>query len=81
MKKVYRFTAKWCQPCKMLTKTLEGISSDIEIMIIDIDENITLPSMYGVRSVPTMVMVDNDQEIKRMTGIKSAQEIEQWLTS
>ena len=81
MKKVYRFTAKWCQPCKMLTKTLRSINPDIEIVIVDIDEDIDLPMKYGVRSVPTMIMIHNDEEIKRMTGVKSAQEIEDWLTN
>jgi thioredoxin-like negative regulator of GroEL len=36
---------------------------------------------YVVRSVPTMIMIHNDEEIKRMTGVKSAQEIEDWLTN
>ena len=37
MKKLYRFTASWCQPCKALSKNLEEAKLDIPIEVIDID--------------------------------------------
>ena len=39
MKKVIRFTASWCQPCKMLAKTLEDVHTNLPIEIVDIDKD------------------------------------------
>jgi thiol-disulfide isomerase/thioredoxin len=37
MKKIFRFTASWCQPCKALAKNLEAANLNIPIEVIDID--------------------------------------------
>ncbi len=38
MRKVLKFSASWCGPCKMLSKTIEGIETDVVIEEVDIDE-------------------------------------------
>ena len=78
-KKVLRFTASWCQPCKMLAKTLEGIPTDYTIEVIDIDENRELAIQYGVRGVPTLVMLENDAEVKRIVGMQTEGFLKEWL--
>ena len=78
-KKVLRFTASWCQPCKMLAKTLEGIPTDYPIETIDIDENQELSIQYGVRGVPTLVMLENDVEVKRIVGMQTEGFLKDWL--
>lgn len=78
-KKVLRFTASWCQPCKMLAKTLEDIAIDYPIDVIDIDENQELAIQYGVRGVPTLVMLENDAEVKRITGVQTEGFLKEWL--
>lgn len=80
MKKVLRFTAGWCQPCKMLAKNLEGISVGFPIEVIDIDDTTDTAMVYGVRSVPTMIMIGDDgQELKRHVGVMQKQDLENWL--
>lgn len=79
MKKVLKFSATWCGPCKMLAKNLESVSTDIQIVDIDIDKNGPLAQQYGVRGVPTMVMLDEDEEVKRFVGVRSLKELENWL--
>lgn len=79
MKRVLRFTATWCQPCKMLAKNLESVNSIVPIEVIDIDENTDVAVEYGIRSVPTLVMLDENMEVKRMSGTKSLKELEDWL--
>ena len=79
MRKVLRFTASWCQPCKMLAKTLEGITTDYPIEVIDIDENQDLAIQYGVRGVPTLVMLQNDVETKRTVGVLTEGVLKDWL--
>jgi thioredoxin 1 len=79
MKRILRFTASWCQPCKMLAKTLEEINTDIPIEVVDIDVHSDIAMDYNIRSVPTLVMKDGNIEMKRMVGMKSKQDLAEWL--
>ena len=79
MKRILRFTASWCQPCKMLAKTLEDVNTDIPIEVIDIDVHSDVAMEYNIRSVPTLVMKDGNIEMKRMVGMKSKQDLSEWL--
>lgn len=79
MKRVLRFTASWCGPCKSLAKTLEEIKTDLPIEVYDIDENQSLATEYGIRGVPTMIMMNENVEEKRLVGVKPKAELENWL--
>ena len=78
-KRVLRFTASWCQPCKMLAKNLESINTEVPVEVYDIDERTDIAMDFGVRGVPTLVMMDGNTEIKRMVGMKSLKELEDWF--
>ena len=78
-KRVLRFTASWCQPCKMLAKNLESINTDVPIEVYDIDERTDVAMDFGVRGVPTLVMMDGNTEIKRMVGMQSLKDLETWI--
>lgn len=80
-KRIIRFTASWCQPCKMLAKTLEEIQTDIPIQVVDIDEDQQTAIDFGIRSVPTLVMLDGNTEMKRMIGANKKVTIEEWLNN
>jgi len=77
--KVLRFTASWCTPCKMLEKILEDVKTQIPIEVIDIDENQQLAMDYGIRGVPTLVMIDGDVEVKRVSGTLMKNQLTEWL--
>lgn len=79
MKRILRFTASWCQPCKALAKTLEEVNSDVPVEVVDIDVHSDLAMEYGIRSVPTLVMKDGNIEVKRMVGMKSKQDLTEWI--
>ena len=76
---VLRFTASWCQPCKALAQQLEELGFDKEVTVVDIDEQQDLAIQYGVRSVPTLIAVDNNKEVKRMVGVKAKDLIIDWF--
>jgi thioredoxin 1 len=63
----------------MLAKTLEDVETLIPIEVIDIDENREIATQYGIRGVPTLVMIDGDIEVKRFSGIKMKSELTDWL--
>lgn len=70
--KALKFEASWCQPCKMMTKVMEDAGDKITTPVekIDIDENMELAKQYGIRGVPTLVLVDDEgKEIKRQSGV------------
>ena len=80
MKRVIRFTASWCGPCKMLAKTLDEIETNIPIEVIDIDEQSDVAVEFGVRSVPTLIMMDNQNNVsKRLVGVKPQAELQEWF--
>jgi len=75
--KVLKFYAEWCGPCKGLTMVINGVKDQINIPIeeINIDEEIMTSVEYGVRSVPTMILLDdNNAEIKRQVGMLDEQQ-------
>ena len=79
MKRILRFTASWCGPCKTMAKTLEEVNTDVPIEVIDIDENSGLAVEYGIRGVPTLIMLNENVEVKRMSGTKPKAQLESWL--
>jgi len=75
--KVMKFSATWCQPCKNLSKTLEGISEELKLPLeeVDIEEQQDTAMEFGIRSVPTLVKVDeNMQPISTIVGSQSTVE-------
>jgi len=79
MKKILRFTASWCQPCKLLAEILEHVETKLPIEVIDIDVHTEIAAEYGVRSVPTLVMVEDNVVLKTSIGVKSKQQLEAWI--
>jgi thioredoxin 1 len=80
--KALKFEASWCQPCKMLTKIMEDAAGQITTPIekIDIDENMDLAKQYGIRGVPTLVLVDDEgKEIKRQSGVMMEAQLLEFL--
>ena len=79
MRKVLRFTASWCQPCKAMAKLMEDVGTDMPIEVIDIDEQSELAVDYGIRSVPTLVMLEENVEVKRMVGLVTKDKLKNWI--
>jgi thioredoxin-like negative regulator of GroEL len=63
----------------MLAKTLEDVETQIPIEVIDIDETQGLAMDYGIRGVPTLVMLDGDIEVKRVSGMMMKNQLSEWL--
>ena len=71
---VKRFTAQWCGPCKQLAPLVAQIQSemtDVNFETIDVDSNSELAIKYNIRSVPTLVIEVDGQEVKRTLGMQS----------
>ena len=81
MKKVIRFTADWCGPCKSMAANLgQADINGVSIEVIDIDKNPDIAMEYGIRNIPTLVMIDESNNvIKRKTGVMSPKQIREWI--
>lgn len=76
MKKILYFTAAWCGPCRMLGPIMESLSGQINYEKVDVDTNTELPIKYGIRNVPTLVLVDeNGTELNRSIGVQPKEQI------
>ena len=78
MTRILRFTASWCGPCKTLAENLERAQLKVPIEVIDIDVHEDIANEYGIRSVPCLIMLDGNIEVKRLIGSKPAGQIREW---
>ena len=69
MKYLY-FSAAWCQPCKTLSPIMNEVSTQISVEKIDVDLDYERAQQYGVRNIPTVVLVDGITEVKRFVGVQ-----------
>lgn len=75
--KLLKFYADWCAPCKMLTQAMEGMELPFEVEEVNIDENPSMALQYGIRGIPTVVLLnDQNEEIERMSD---SSKIKQYL--
>lgn len=67
MKTVLKFYSESCGPCKLMSKVLEEISKETEINIQNIDiadeDNDSLIEEWKPRTVPTIIIIDEDQKV------------------
>jgi thioredoxin 1 len=79
MKQVWYFSAPWCGPCKMFGPTMDRVASQgIQVKKINIDYEADAIKKYGVRSVPTTILVENGKELRRFVGAKSENQVIEW---
>lgn len=76
MKKILYFSAVWCGPCRTLGPIMESVGSEVNYQKVDVDNNQELSMKYGIRNIPTLVLVDeNGTELNRSTGVLQKQQI------
>lgn len=80
--KLIDFYADWCSPCKMQGELLQSFDSvEIEPVNVENEENESLCEEYGVKSLPTLVLLDDDNEmIKEWHGLTHPDEILKYIT-
>jgi thioredoxin-like negative regulator of GroEL len=79
MKRILRFTASWCGPCKSMAMNLETANLGFPIEVVDIDAHPEVAAEYGIRSVPTLVLMDENIQIDRIIGTKTVNQLQEWV--
>lgn len=78
--KIVKFSAGYCQPCKQLQTTLNEIEHLPNLEHIDVEKDYRTAMEFGVRSVPTMTLLDeNNTEIRRVSGAISKEKILEFI--
>ena len=75
MKKILYFSAAWCGPCKMLGPIMESLSGQINYQKIDVDKDQDLSIKYGVRNIPTLILLEDGKAIDKMVGVGTKESI------
>jgi thioredoxin 1 len=73
------FYADWCGPCKTQDPILEDLEADypdVEFEKIDVDAEQDVANEYQVRSLPTLVVENDDGIVERFIGVTQAEDIE-----
>lgn len=81
-KKLVLFSADWCGPCRILKPNLEKVSneiSDVTIIKADVSETGEHTTRFGVRNIPTCILLENNQELGRFTGVKTPDQIKNFI--
>jgi thioredoxin 1 len=74
------FHADWCGPCKTQDPILDEMEEDwgdsVEFQKIDVDENQEVANEYQVRSIPTIVVENDDGVVERFVGVTQREDLE-----
>ena len=66
------FWAPWCGPCRMVAPVVEEIADQykeqIKVVKLNTDENPTIASQYGIRSIPTLMIFKGGQRVDMVVG-------------
>lgn len=73
------FWAEWCGPCKMIAPAIDAIAEEysgkVKVLKVNVDKEPTLAGLYGVMSIPTLILFKNGEVVEQITGAMPKQKI------
>ena len=79
MRQIFYFTAPWCQPCQALGPIMDKVAGQLPVEKVNIDYEMDRARSANVGSVPTVILVENGQEVRRFTGMRSYEQVMQFI--
>ena len=74
---VVDFWAEWCGPCRMIGPVIEELATEYDgkalVAKVDVDENAELSQQYGVRSIPTILILKDGEVVDKHVGVTTKQ--------
>ena len=71
------FGAQWCPPCRMMEPVVEELTKDFDgkatIAQVDVDQSQDLANLFGIRSIPTMVIFKDGKPVDALVGVHPKQ--------
>lgn len=79
------FYADWCGPCKMLAPIFEELSEEykgkMKFIKLDTEAELTIAEQFGVRSIPTLIVMHKGKEVDRIVGFMSKDVLKKQIDS
>lgn len=79
------FYADWCGPCQMQLPVVEQLSAkhadEVEVLKVNVDDHPDIASAFGVRSIPALFILQDQQVVDQMVGYQSEQVLENKLAA
>ena len=79
------FWAEWCGPCKAIAPALDDLAKDmagkLTVAKINIDENPGVPTKYGVRGIPTLMLFKDGKVAAQKVGSLPKSKLYEWVQS
>ncbi|MBQ8379932.1 MAG: thioredoxin [Clostridia bacterium] len=72
------FYAEWCGPCQMLSPIVEQVAQEndnIKVVKVNVDENQSLAVEFGIKAIPTLIVIKEGKEANRAVGMLSKAEL------
>ena len=70
---------EWCGPCKMIAPLLDELAGEyagkVKIGKVNIDEQQALATKYGIRAIPTLLLINKGEVAEQMVGAKSKRDL------
>jgi len=77
------FWAPWCGPCRIVSPVVEQIAQDrpgrLKLVKINSDTAPSLSQRFGIRGIPTLVLLDHGKELARIVGAHPAPRLNEWV--
>jgi thioredoxin 2 len=77
------FWAPWCGPCRMVSPALEQIAGEqagkLKLVKVNTDDAPSLSQRFGVRGIPTLVVMRQGREVARVVGAQPPPALRDWV--
>jgi thioredoxin 2 len=77
------FWAPWCAPCRIVAPGVERLSQELagqlKAVKVNTDEAPALQERFGIRGIPTLILMDDGKERDRVTGALNVNALRQWV--
>lgn len=79
------FWAEWCAPCRRLAPTIDAVAAELDGKLavgkMNVDENPAVPSRFGVRSIPTLILFKGGKAVDQVVGLVSKDDLKQMVAA